>query len=95
MPLSGRSVQATGALSASLSAQIEAEPGLDAGDIAFTWQLGRAPMTGRRIAFGRTARELAAALAAPADEVTVVTPGAASPASSTADLIWADATGVR
>ena len=27
--------------------------------------------------------------------MTVVTPGAASPASSTADLIWAEATGVR
>ena len=27
--------------------------------------------------------------------ITVVAPGAASPASSTADLIWADATGVR
>ncbi len=29
------------------------------------------------------------------DSITVVVPGAASPASSTADLIWADATGVR
>ena len=66
LPLSARTPEALGAIAHQLSVAWKAGPDLELGDVAFTLQRGRRPLSERRLVLARDRDEAIAALDAPA-----------------------------
>jgi acyl transferase domain-containing protein len=70
VPVSARSKQAAEQSAARLAAHLEAHPGLDLGDVAFTQQAGRKLFHHRKVVIADTAARAAAKLADPAAQLS-------------------------